>query len=128
MPLIHERTSRSGACTAVMWIGCPVEDVFARAWEQLTGRITGPMWIRFLVQSSVGIGLGVRAGLRDAAAHRQAYLAAFVETASARRALLRDMWKDVARLCVLVFTVDVVYQVAVLQWFYPLQEIGRAHV
>jgi len=101
----------------------PVEDVFARAWEQLTGRLTGPMWVRFVVQSSVGIFLGVRAGLRDAAAHRRAYLAAFVTTASARRALLRDMWKDVARLCLLAFTTDVVYQVAVLQRFYPLQAL-----
>jgi Domain of unknown function (DUF4136) len=106
-----------------MWIGCPVEDVFARAWEQLTGRITGPMWIRLLLQPTVGVGLGVRAGLRDAAAHRRAYLAAFVTTASARRALLRDMWKDVARLCVVAFTVDAVYQLAVLQWFYPLQAL-----
>jgi hypothetical protein len=58
------------------------------------------MWIRFARAVDVGICLGVRAGLRDAAAHRRAYLAAFVTTASARRALLRDMWKDVARLCV----------------------------
>jgi hypothetical protein len=106
-----------------MWIGCEVPDDLARAWEQLTGRMTGPMWIRLLVQPAVGIVLAVRAGLRDATAHRRAYLAAVVTTASARRQLLRELWKDVGRLCLIAFSVDVAYQVAILQRVYPLQAV-----
>ena len=100
-----------------------MEEAFARAWDQLTGRVTGPMWFRFLMQPAMAIALAVRAGLRDAAAHRAAYLSAMIRTPAVRRALLRATWNDIGRLCLLAFGLDVLYQLAVLHRFYPLQAL-----
>jgi hypothetical protein len=100
-----------------------MEEALARAWEQLAGRVDGPMWFRFLMQPAIAIGLAVRAGLRDAAANRSAYLWAVVSNPSVRQALLREGWKDIGRLCVIAFALDSVYQLVVLHRLYPLQAL-----
>jgi hypothetical protein len=104
-------------------MGGGVEEAFARAWEQLTGRVTGPMWFRFLLQPAMAIGLAVRAGCRDAAANRAAYLSTMIRTPSVRRALIRATWNDIGRLCLLALGLDVLYQLAVLHRLYPLQAL-----
>jgi len=81
------------------------------------------MRIRLIVQPTVAAYLGVRAGLKDAGQHRPAYLWAVLRNATERRALLRGGWKDIGRLWVLAFTLDAVYQIAVLHWFYTIQAL-----
>jgi hypothetical protein len=43
-----------------------VEEAIARGWDNLVGRLYGPMTFRLVVQPAVAIFFAIRAGLRDA--------------------------------------------------------------
>ncbi len=94
-----------------------------RAWMLLVGRTTGPMRFRFVLQPIVAVALAARAGRRDAARDRSPYLKSVWTDCGARRALVRDAWNDIARLCAMALVIDVVYQLVFLGWFYPLQGV-----
>lgn len=86
-------------------------------WDNL-GRVSGPMWVRFLIQPAVAAVLGVRAGLRDVRLGRPPYLWTIFHDASARHELLREGWKDIAKVFVMAAVMDAIYQLAVFRWIY----------
>jgi hypothetical protein len=45
-----------------------------------------------------------------------------------RKALLREGLKDVGKVMVVAFFVDVIYQIVVLNWYYPVQALIVAFV
>lgn len=100
-----------------------MDDVFARVWEQLTNRVTGPMMIRFVLQPCMAVILAVRAGLADARAGRPPYLATAWTDRAARAALLHSGWRDVGLVFGLACALDTIYQVVVLKSFHPLQAL-----
>jgi hypothetical protein len=87
-----------------------IEMHVARFLDQMAGRIGGPMTFRFVVQPAVAAFLGIRAGLKDAAAPQ-------------RPAGFAGSMKDVGRLWTFAFALDAIYQVFVLRAFYPLQSL-----
>jgi len=95
-----------------------MDDLLGRAWADL-GRISGPMWVRLLIQPTVAAILGVRAGLRDARTGRPPYFWAVVRDSSARAELLHDGWRDIAKVFVMAIAMDVIYQLTVFRWVYP---------
>lgn len=95
----------------------------ARGWAQLIDRLTGPMFLRLVLQPTVAAILAVRAGLADARAGRPAYLWTVLTDHDARRSLLASGWRDVGRVFVLACVLDAVYQLFVLHWFYPPQTL-----
>ena len=50
-----------------------VEDMIARIWTNLIGRIGGPLTFRLIVQPAVAAIFAIRAGLRDAREGRAPY-------------------------------------------------------
>ena len=96
-----------------------MDDVLARIWENLGGRIGGPLTFRLILQPLMAVILGVRAGLADARAGRPAYFWTILTSPAARRDLLREGWKAVARVFVLAVVIDIVYQLIVFRWVYP---------
>ena len=40
-----------------------------------------------------------------------------------RRALLKQGWKDIARIFIVSIVLDLIYQISVLRWIYPLQAV-----
>jgi hypothetical protein len=96
-----------------------VEEVLTRIWEDLFGRLHGPLVLRLISQPSVACFLAVRAGLRDARAGRPAFGWAVFTRPDHRRDLLRQGWKDVGRLFLIAMTLDVIYQLVVIRWVYP---------
>jgi hypothetical protein len=95
-----------------------VDEVFARIWENLVGRVGGPLTFRLLIQPFVAAVLAVRAGLADAAAGRPAYFWTVLTSPADRRQLLREGWKDVAKIFVAATIIDTVYEVIVFRWIY----------
>lgn len=98
-------------------------DLLARTWEQLAGRLDGPMYFRFLLQPAVAVLLAIRAGLNDARAHRAPYLWTVLSDPLARPQLLRDGFKDVGKVFALAIVLDVAYQLIVFKWVYPIQTL-----
>jgi hypothetical protein len=95
-------------------------------WDELVGRLTGPMWLRFIIQPMVSATLAIRAGVRDARAGRPAFLWSLLSDPHLRRQHLLSGWRDVGVLFCVALTLDVVYQLGVLRFLYPVQALAIA--
>lgn len=98
-------------------------DFLARVWEQLAGRIEGPFAFRFVLQPLVASVLAIRAGIADAQDQRAPYLWSVLSNPLERPQLIREGIKDVMRVFVFAIGLDVIYQVIVFRWVYPLQSL-----
>jgi hypothetical protein len=96
-----------------------MDDLFSREWQDLAGRVGGPMTFRLILQPAVATFLAVRAGWKDAREARDTFFWAVLRDRSHRVYLLEQGWKDVGRLFVLALLMDVTYQLIVLHWVYP---------
>lgn len=72
--------------------------------------------------------LAVRAGLKDAQEDRPPYSWAIFNNRGLRRKLLRDGWNAVAKVFVASVIMDIVYQVIVHEWFYPIETLIVASI
>jgi hypothetical protein len=94
-----------------------------KALGDLVGRVEGPLAFLLILQPAVATILAIRAGLKDAKEGRPAHGWAILTAAVHRRELLRDTWKDVAKVFVAAVVIDLVYEVIVFRWVYPLQSL-----
>jgi hypothetical protein len=94
-----------------------------RALLNVTDRVGGPMTFRIILQPLMASLLAVRAGLKDAQTGRPPYLWTIMTDPGQRRDLLHEGWKSVARVFVLAIVMDIIYQLLVLRWVYPLELI-----
>ena len=101
---------------------------FSNFWTDFIGRFDGPLHFRLFVQPLMAILFAVRDGTRDAREARNAYLWALLTDPGQRRYLLESGWKGIAKVFVLAFALDVVYQF--IQWhgLKPLQPLLTAIV
>jgi hypothetical protein len=95
------------------------DDIIARIWDNLGGRIGGPLSLRLFMQPMVASILAIRAGMQDAGAGRPAYFWAIITRPGSRRELLREGWRAVAKIFALAITFDLVYQLTVFGRVYP---------
>jgi hypothetical protein len=105
-----------------------VHDLLIQIWAMLADRLSGPLDFRFLLQPLVAAFLGIRAGIEDAHDGRPAYGWRFVTGEGDRRELLRDGWHDIAKLYAAAVAMDVIYELVVFRWVYPLQALLVAAV
>ena len=98
-----------------------MNEIFARVWENLNGRLTGPMNLRLIIQPTVATILAIRAGLRDAHQNRGAFLWAVLWNPAHRRELLQQAWKDIGKVFLLATILDVIYQLIVHRGVYLLE-------
>jgi len=98
-----------------------VNDIFARIWENLNARLTGPMNLRFIIQPTVATILAIRAGLQDAHQDRGPFLWAVLWNPAHRRELLQQGWKDIGNVFLLAAILDVVYQLIVHRGVYLME-------
>jgi hypothetical protein len=105
-----------------------MEESFTRLWNDLIGRIGGPMSFRLVLQPAMALIFAIRDGLKDAREGRPAYFYSLFTEPENRRSRLREGFKAVARVFVFAIVMDLIYQVTVLRWFYPLQALIVAFV
>jgi hypothetical protein len=96
-----------------------MEDLFARIWNDLMDRISGPMTFRLYLQPAMAIFFAIRDGLKDAREGRPAYFYSLFNDPQNRGDRLREGFKAVARVFVLAIIMDLIYQLIALPWFYP---------
>jgi hypothetical protein len=100
-----------------------MEEMFSRGLHELIARDSGPLHVRLVLQPLVATILATRAGWRDAAQGRPVFFWTAVMDSAKRRLLLWEAWKDVSKLFLVALVLDVVYQIIVLRWFYPVQTL-----
>jgi hypothetical protein len=96
-----------------------VEELLARIWENLTGRLDGPMKFRFLLQPAMAAIFAIKAGLKDARESRPPYFWTIFTDPSQRHELVREGWKAVSKVFIVAVIIDMIYQYLVFHWFYP---------
>src|SRR5208337_1123675 len=100
-----------------------IEQWITRFWENLIGRVGGPLTFRLMLQPIMVAIIAVRAGLKDAREGNPPYSWAIFTDPVARGKLLREGWKAVAKVFVISVIMDIIYQVIVHQWFYPFETL-----
>jgi hypothetical protein len=105
-----------------------MEELLTRVWGNLLGRIHGPLTFRLILQPLTAAVIAARAGIRDARKGHPAYGWAVLANPAARKELLREGWKDVARVFLLAVTVDLVYEIIEFRRVYPGESLIVAFV
>ena len=100
-----------------------MDEILARIWENLGGRIGGPMTFRLLIQPLMVSVFAIRAGIKDARAGRPPFFWTVLSDPQSRSDLLRDGWKDIAKIFTMALVIDVIYQIVVERWVYPTESL-----
>jgi hypothetical protein len=96
-------------------------DFVSKHWEHLIGRVNGPLSFRLIIQPLVAALLGVRAGLQDARKGQPRFGWYFLTTRRGNRnQLVREAWKHIGKLFLAAIAIDVIYEIYVVRWVYPL--------
>ncbi len=93
----------------------------ARTFEDLVGRLDGPLHFRFIFQPLMAVLFAIRDGRRDCRAERKPFR--LITDPAQRRQVLLSAWKSVGKVFVIALILDALYQLKVLRWFYPGQAL-----
>lgn len=96
-----------------------MENILQRIFENLFGRLEGPMHFRFILQPLMAAIFAVIDGMKDAKAGKPAYFWALFSDAAHRKELLKDGWKHVGKIFIIAVILDIVYQLKVFHKIYP---------
>lgn len=106
-----------------------MDDIWARFWSDLVGRLTGPMTFRLILQPIMASIAAYADGVKDAKNGRPAYFwALFTQGAAERKRLLDEGWKATLRIILLGVGMDFIYQIIVFGRVYPAELIVVAFV
>lgn len=100
-----------------------MRDMLMRALVNIADRVGGPMTFRLILQPTMAALFAFRDGLRDARTGRPPYFWKILTNPGRRGDLLREGWKSIARVFFLAIIMDVIYQLMVVRWIYPLELI-----
>jgi len=98
--------------------GTPLDDMLARAAQNLFDRMDGPMEIRLVIQPIIGAIIATRDGIKDASRHDPPYGLSLLREPEHRGHRLRDGWRSIRKVFFVALGVDVIYQVIQLRWVY----------
>jgi hypothetical protein len=98
-----------------------LHDFLARTGEMLLGRTTGPLTLRLILQPSMAAIFAIRAAIKDARDGRSRFVLRGLFDRTERREMVRAAMKDVGKIFLIAMALDVVYQIKVFHWVYPLQ-------
>ena len=105
-----------------------MEEMFTRAWNDLFARDSGPLHFRLFLQPLMATVLAVRAGWAEAWAGRPIFFWTLLREPGKARTVLRNLWTFVGKVFIVAVALDVVYQVIVFQWVYPVETLIVATV
>ena len=98
-------------------------ETYARIVDNIAERIGGPMHFRMYMQPAMAALFGILGGLKDAKAGRPPYFWAMFTREGYRTELIRDGWKSIGKVFVLAIVLDIIYQLIVERWIYPLETL-----
>ena len=84
-------------------------------FEELGGRVSGPLNFRLVVMPTMATLFGIRAGLRDAREGKSTFLWGILTKPAGRAEALRSAAKDVGRVFVMALIMDTAYQIIALR-------------
>jgi hypothetical protein len=100
-----------------------MEEALRQAWDNLFGRVDGPMSFRLIIQPIVATFLAIRAGWTDAREGRPIFFWTLARDPSQTRVMLRNLWRIAGKVFLVALVLDAIYQIIVLHWIYPVQAL-----
>jgi hypothetical protein len=105
-----------------------MEEMVTRFFENLVGRLHGPMGVRLFLQPIMAAIFAFKDGRKDAREGKPAFFWALFTDPAHRRELLASGWKSVGKVFVMGLILDAVYQYITVRWFYPLEALVTAAI
>jgi hypothetical protein len=81
------------------------------------------MAFRLILQPIAASIIAMRSGLKDARQGRPLYFWSIFSDPLHRRELIREGWKDIVKVFIAAVVIDLIYQLTVFRWFYPVQAL-----
>jgi hypothetical protein len=106
----------------VIWYGGSSE-ALQRMWQDLTGRPSGPMSFRFILQPVMAAIAATHDGIRDAQLGRSPYFWTVLNNPDKRAGRLREGLVSTARIILLGIGMDAIYQAKAFGTFYPVEAL-----
>lgn len=103
-----------------------MDELLTRFFQNLVGRIHGPMNFRIIFQPLMALIFAIRDGRRDAREGKPPYFWTLFTQPGHRSELLRSGWKSVGKIFLVALVLDGVYQFIEVRWFYPLEALVTA--
>ena len=100
-----------------------MEEALRQAWDNLFGRVDGPMSFRLIIQPVVATFLAIRAGWTDAREGRPIFFWTLARDPTQTRVMLRNLWRIAGKVFLVALVLDAIYQIIVLHWIYPVQAL-----
>jgi hypothetical protein len=94
-------------------------EILERMWRDFVDRPGGPMSFRFYLQPLMAIIAAVHDGVNDARAGRTPYMQKLISRPGHMSETLSEALHATARIVLLALAMDAIYQVTVLDTFYP---------
>jgi hypothetical protein len=99
------------------------QTVFARVWDDLVARPSGPAGFRFYLQPAMATIAALKDGLKDARTGRSPYFWTVLHIPAERKARLIEGAKSTSRIILLGVVMDAIYQFIELKSFYLVEMI-----
>jgi hypothetical protein len=105
-----------------------MDDLLTRFFENLVGRVHGPMHFRMILQPLMAVIFAIRDGRQDAREGRPPYFWSLFTEPEHRVERLRNGWKSAGKIVIVALILDAVYQFITVRWFYPGEALVTALV
>jgi len=96
-----------------------MEELWSRIVENFSGRLTGPLNFRILLQPIMAVVIAVIDGIKDAKGGKPAYFWAIFAGSAQPKELIKSGWKSVGKIFILAVVLDIVYQLKAHSRIYP---------
>lgn len=103
-------------------------EMLTRGIEDLVGRNSGPFHFRLIVQPLMAAILAIRAGWADAWEGEPIFFWTLVREPKRTAAMLRNLWRIAGKVFLVAVVLDVIYQIVVFRWVYPVETLVVATV
>ena len=103
-----------------------IGEIGTRFLENMLARVSGPMSLRLVLQPTMAAIFAIRSGLKDARDGRPAFLWTVLTDPASRADLVKDGWKSVGKVFLIAMALDIVYQIVVAHFIYPLEVLVTA--
>jgi hypothetical protein len=104
------------------WYGVSL-DVHQRFWNDIFGRLSGPMTFRLFLQPIMALIAALPDGINDARDGRTVFFWVAADDPAVRHGRLREGLIATARILLLGLCMDVIYQMKVFGQFYPVEAV-----
>jgi hypothetical protein len=92
-----------------------------QAWEEIFGRLTGPMSLRIIIQPIMATFLAIRAGWADAREGRPIFFWTLARDPAQMRVMLKNLWRIGGKVFIVALVLDSIYQIIVFHRVYAIQ-------